>query len=154
MITLSLETARFGTVEYLQEDVVTFAEGVLGFPGCRKFLLISHKEGSAFRWLQSIDAPSVAFLVVDPANFFEDYAPEMSDADAAALALNEETPRVVYTIVSIPKGRPEEMTLNLAGPIVINLQTGAAKQIVLEDSLYPIRYRVTPEEATETTAAA
>ncbi len=135
-----LQTARFGAVAYLESDVVRFPEGLLGFSDCTRFLVLAHREGSRFRWLQSIDEPTVAFLVSDPANFVEDYAPEMPDAVARELELTEETPRLVYTIVTIPKGQPEAMTANLAGPIVINVERGLGKQIVLEDSSYPVRF--------------
>lgn len=145
--TNAVHTARFGCIEFTADDVVTFAEGLIGFPTLCRFLIVAHKEGSPFRWLQSIDEPSVAFLAVDPAHYLTDYAPEISDREAANLRLVAETPRLVYTVVTIPNGKPNEMTINLAGPIVINLETAQAKQVVLEESVYPIRYRVFPEGA-------
>ncbi len=141
MNTTTFHTTRFGDIQFEEIDVVTFREGMLGFEECTRFLVLQHKEGSPFRWLQSIDDPHLAFLVVDPNQYCADYAPEMSDAHAKDLELTEETPQLVYTIVSIPKGQPEAMTLNLAGPIVINLLTQQAKQIVLDDPRYSIRFK-------------
>ena len=46
----------------------------------------------------------------------------------------------LYTIVTIPQGEPEMMTANLQGPILINLATREAKQILLVSDDYPIRY--------------
>ncbi len=142
---LLTKTARFGAIEYRPEDVLNFAGGLLGFPACDRFVLIEHKEGSPFRWLQSLDEPSVAFLVVDPGHFVEDFAPEMPDCVANALGLECETPRLVYTIVTIPPGKPRAMTINLAGPIVVNAENRSARQVVLEDVRYPIRFPVFQE---------
>jgi flagellar assembly factor FliW len=142
MTTLTTETARFGVVTYTSGDVVTFENGLVGFPDLSSFVLIAHKDDSPFRWMQSIDHGDVAFLVVDPAQYVQDYAPEIRETEVESVGIREETPRLVYTIVSIPPGKPEEMTINLAGPIVVNLENGRAKQIVIEDDSYPIRHRV------------
>lgn len=142
MTTLTTETARFGRIAYTNEDVVTFEHGLVGFPSLNGFVLIQHKEDSPFRWLQSIDEGEMAFLVVDPAHYVDGYSPEVPDFEAEAVGLKEETPRLVYTIVSIPPGKPEDMTINLAGPIVVNLETGKARQVVIEDACYSIRHKV------------
>ncbi|MCA0360315.1 MAG: flagellar assembly protein FliW [Armatimonadetes bacterium] len=137
-----IETTRFGALEFTTEDVVEFSDGLVGFPDVKRFVLIQHKEGSPYRWLQSLDLGDLAFLVVDPAVYVSEYAPDMPRSFADSLQMQEDTPRLVYTIVTIPRGRPEEMTLNLAGPIVINLATQRAAQIVLEDDRFPIRFSV------------
>lgn len=137
--TLEIQTSRFGQIGLTDEDIVAVPDGLLGFPADTRYVVIEHKEGSPFRWLQSVDSGELAFLVVDPATYVPDYAPEMPDSLANFLELKEETPRLVYTIVTIPRGRPEDMTLNLAGPIVVNLETRTAKQIVLENDIFPIR---------------
>lgn len=137
-----IETTRFGALEFTTEDVVEFSDGLVGFPDVKRFVLIQHKEGSPYRWLQSLDLGDLAFLVVDPSVYVSEYAPDMPRSFADSLQMQEDTPRLVYTIVTIPRGRPEEMTLNLAGPIVINLATQRAAQIVLEDDRFPIRFSV------------
>lgn len=142
MTPLTTTTVRFGEVTYTNEDVVTFDQGLVGFPDLSEFVLIQHGEDSPFRWMQSIEHGELAFLVVNPAHYVQDYAPEIPESAVGGLGIVEETPRLVYTIVSIPPGKPEEMTVNLAGPIVVNLENGRARQIVLQDENYPIRHRV------------
>jgi flagellar assembly factor FliW len=144
---MNFKTSRFGAIEFEETDVIDFAEGLLGFEGYRRFVILQHNEGSPFRWLQSIEEPGLAFLVTDPAAFLADYSPEMPAEAARALAIDEQTPRLVYTIVTIPPGKPEEMTLNLAGPIVVNAATRAARQVVLESDEYPIKHRVMDQVA-------
>ncbi len=142
----AVETTRFGSVAFELQDVVTLDEGFLGFSEAKRFIVLQHKEGSPFCWLQSVDVGNLAFLVIDPGYYVPDYAPEMPNEVAKQLELDEETPRLVYTIVTIPKGHPNDMTLNLAGPILINLENRMAKQVVVEDNRYPIRYKVFSEE--------
>lgn len=148
-ITSAVQTSRFGLVPYAPEDVVSFAGGLLGFPGLRDFVLVNHKDDSPFRWLQSVEDGSTAFLVVDPANYIGDYAPDMPSTDAQSIGADPDSPLLVYTIVTIPRGRPTDMTINLAGPIVINAATGKAVQVVVEGDAYPIRHRVFPESQSE-----
>lgn len=136
-----IDTTRFGQIEVEAADIVSFPSGVLGFPETKRYVLIEHQPDSPYRWMQSADEAHLAFLVTDPGNFVPDYAPEMPAKDAEALKLNEDTPRLVYTIVTIPSGNPREMTLNLAGPVVINAADRIGRQIVLEDSAYPVRHR-------------
>jgi len=142
MTSNAIETTRFGTVEFSTEDVVNLRGGLLGFPSSQRYIVIQHKEGSPFCWLQSVESGDLAFLVVDPGHYVTDYAPEMPEQVATDLQLSEETPRLVYTIVTIPKGKPDDLTLNLAGPILINAESRTAQQVVVEDNRYPIRYKV------------
>jgi flagellar assembly factor FliW len=151
----SVQTRRFGAIEVTPEDVITFPDGLLGFPECTRFVVIRHKEGSPFRWLQSVQHPELAFLIVDPVHLVPDYAPLMEEQVADDLGLTEGTPRLVYTIVTIPPGNPQAMTLNLAGPIVINGVTRIARQLVLTDERYGTKHGVCdqPDHAGESDAA-
>lgn len=132
---------RVGVIEFGPDDVLSFPDGLLGFPDQRRFVLVQHKENSPFRWLLSIDDTDLAFLVVDPAEYVTDYAPPMPKRASDALRLDHTTPMLVYTIVTIPSGHPEDMTLNLAGPVVVNCEAGLGRQIVLDDEAYPVRHR-------------
>lgn len=146
MTSHAIETTRFGSVEFDVQDVVTFRGGLLGFPDAQRFIVLQHKEGSPFCWLQSVQLGDLAFLVIDPAHYVPTYSPAMPDEVASDLEINEESARLVYTIVTIPKGDPQGLTLNLAGPLLVNLDNRMAKQVVVEDSRYPIRYKVFSEE--------
>ncbi len=149
-----LSGTRFGTLEYDDQDLVTIEEGLIGFPECRSYLIIATNPEAPFRWLQSVDDPAIAFLVADPSRYVENYAPEVDDELAAELGLTAEAPAVLFTTVRIPPGKPREMTLNLAGPIVLNLTTRRGRQLVIDNEAYTMRYRVFPDaEADERRAA-
>jgi flagellar assembly factor FliW len=143
--TTLFDTTRFGTVGYLDADVVLFEDGLVGFPEHKRFLLLCHKPDSPFRWLQSLEEPQLAFLITDPVNWIENYAPRLDDEEVGRLGLIETAPRLVFVTVTIPAGQPEEMTLNLAGPVVIDLERRIGFQLVLQDETYTTKYRVFPQ---------
>ena len=142
---MKLTGTRFSTIEYEADDIITIVDGLIGFPDCTHYVLLCPKPESPFRWLQNIEEPGLAFLVVDPATYVPEYEPDMSRTTAIELELVEETPRMVYCTVSIPPGKPDDMTLNLLAPIVINAEKRLASQTVLENAAYTMRHRVFPE---------
>jgi len=139
------DTTRFGTVGYTEADVVLFEEGLVGFPDHRRFLLLCHKPDSPFRWLQSLDEPQLAFLVTDPCSWVPAYAPKIDDDEAIRLGIVPNAPRIVFVTVTIPPGQPNEMTINLAGPIVVDLERRIGIQLVLGDETYTTKHRVFPQ---------
>ena len=78
-------TTRFGLLEADPDLVLTFADGLIGFERCRRFIVVRHQDKSAFRWLQSLDEAHVAFPILEPMRILRDYAPTISDADALFL---------------------------------------------------------------------
>lgn len=139
---MSTLQSRFGPIDYEESDLVTFSDGLVGFAKLRRFLILEHKPGSPFRWLQSIEEPSTAFLLADPFHYVADYTPQLTDTQVAILGLTPETATLVFATASIPRGKPEELKLNLAGPIVINAETRTGRQVVLEDEAYTTQHRV------------
>jgi len=142
---MKLTGTRFGEIDFGPSDVVFFKEGLIGFPEMKEFVLVSHKDDSPFRWLQSVQEPTIAFLCAVPQHFVPDFNPTLTIAVAEALKLKGETERFVLTTASIPAGHPESMTLNLAAPILVNAKTRSALQFVLEDEAYTVKHRVFPE---------
>ena len=140
-----LLTTRFGTIDIDEELVIILAEGVIGFEACRRFIVIHNEDETAFRWLQSLEEPAIAFPVVEPCDFRPDYAPTISDSDAALLGLNATTPTLVFAIVTIPKNNPREMTANLLGPLVINVLTRQGKQVIVQDEEFTTRHLIVNE---------
>ena len=63
---MKIETSRFGTVEITEEQIFTFPMGLLGFAKYKQFVVIDHTEESPFKWLQSVEEGSLAFIITDP----------------------------------------------------------------------------------------
>src|ERR1700722_10982503 len=102
---MNIEGTRFGNIEYTMEDVIELPEGMIGFANLKHFVLINLKPESPFRWFQSIEAPSWAFLLTDPAVYVSTYDPRVDESIIKSLELEAETPRLLYTTVCIPHGQ-------------------------------------------------
>jgi len=109
-------------------------DGMLGFESVKRFVLLEDRPDTAFKWLQAVDDPALAFIVVNPMEFFPDYEIELSDKQAETLDLEDPSEAVMLTTVTI--GSDGRVTTNLLGPIVMNSRTLQARQIVLQDDRY------------------
>jgi flagellar assembly factor FliW len=109
-----------------------------GFPDLRRFGLVRLDESAMLFSLQSLEDPDIRFLVVPPAPFFPDYAPEIDNDIAERLNLTSADDAVLLVIVTVGE-RPEDATANLLAPVVVNHTTLEAKQVVLADSRLPLR---------------
>jgi flagellar assembly factor FliW len=101
-----------------------------------------HKPDSPFFWLQSADDPELAFIVMNPQLVMPDYAVHLAKEDRQALQVKGEDPLVIYGLVTIPRGNPADMTINLLGPLVINSAAGVGRQVVMSGSDYSHRHPV------------
>ncbi len=136
--TATIQTARFGEISFALSDVVQFPWGLPGFSGLQRFLALSLDEQPNFVWLQSIDDPKVALPAADPWQIFADYEPRLPVYATETLNLRSSEDFTVLCVVVVTKDA-QEMTMNLMAPIVINLKTNRARQVMLENSNYPIK---------------
>jgi flagellar assembly factor FliW len=109
-----------------------------GFPGKTRFALVSRDDAGLLYELRSLDEPSLRFLVVPPAPFFPEYAPEIDDTTATALGLSAAEQAVVLLVLN-PGDRASAATANLLAPIVINIESRQAAQVVLSGAELPVR---------------
>lgn len=141
---LQLEGTRFGAIVFDPAETVEFPEGIIGFESARRFVTISAGEGSPFRWLQSLDDPTLAFLLADPDAFVPTYAPELPEGALEDLGIASDAPYLLWVTANVPAGRPRDATLNLIAPIVLNPVTRRGAQVVLHTDAYTIRHRAFP----------
>jgi flagellar assembly factor FliW len=118
---------------------IRFAAGLPGFPHVHLFHLKPWgPPGSPYLLLRAVDDPDVGFVVVPPWVFYPEYEFDLDDASAERLGLAVSDDAIVLAVVTL-RDRPEEATLNLLGPIVVNRHTHEAAQIVLPTSSYSVR---------------
>ncbi|MGE3109428.1 MAG: flagellar assembly protein FliW [Phycisphaerales bacterium] len=134
---MNVRTTRFGDVEIAEDRVITFPKALPGFPERLRFCLLEPTEDACFFWLQSVDDPTLAFVVTDPGWFFKDYAIPLRAEQMQELGLARLDDAQVFIIVNKVDG---ELTGNLQGPIVINTVTRRAEQLVLADRKWSTRH--------------
>lgn len=132
---MKAETTRFGTIDVKEQSIIRMEEGMLGFEQCKSFVLLEEVQDAAFKWLQCLDDPSVAFVVINPIEFFPSYEIDLPDEQALSLGINDASEAAILTTVNI-RSDLGKVTTNLVGPIVMNTRTLMARQVVLSDDRY------------------
>ena len=141
---MKIKTKIFGEIEISEEKIVTFQDGIIGFPEMKRFALLHDEErgsGAGVRFLQSLDEPGFAMPVMDPLAVKPDYDPEVDDERLASAGRITEENLLVLVTVSIP-GDLTQMSVNLQGPIIINIDEHKACQLIVENSNYPVKFPV------------
>ncbi len=123
-------TRQFGEVSYDSTNVITFPEGLVGFEELRNFVLIHEEESEPFRWLLSLEEPTIGFAVIDPRLVKPEYG-----TDIPVSIENQD----LFTIVTLHK-ELRKSTLNLKGPILIHQETREGKQIILNAERFPVAH--------------
>ena len=133
-----IETSRFGRVEVGEDDLLTFPEGLLGFAELRKFVLLDDPNDDIFAWLQSCEDGAIAFPVLEPELFAENYRVNLTKSDLEALKMPSMEKARVFSVVTIPED-PTQMTANMKAPVIVNIMDRRARQCVLQDNQLAIR---------------
>jgi flagellar assembly factor FliW len=110
------------------ECLIQMPFGLLGFERYKAFALVTNPEEEPFLWLQVVEEPKLAFLVMSPFVVVPDYQPDISEEDAQALDLQNPADTLIFNIVTV-RGA-QQATVNLKGPIVLNRRTLVGKQII------------------------
>jgi len=139
---ITMETRNFGSLTVRDDQIIMFTPGLLGFSQYHRYVLIEHIQESPFMWLQCVDNPNLAFVVIDPAFIVPNYNPAQLPEVMKDLAADSPQDLKTLVILTIPPGKPEEMTANLMGPLVINLKNRRGKQIVLEGPEYSHKHPI------------
>lgn len=137
---MEIETTRFGHVEIDEKLIITMPHGILGFEDFKRYCILDHfDKESPFKWLQSVDDPSLAFVITDPLIFLPQYRARVPAQDVGDIKLTDAAKAVTAVIVNIKRDH-SEITVNLQGPIVINPEARLAKQVIIRDSEYSVRH--------------
>lgn len=137
-----IQTKFLGEVEINESEILTFEQGLPGFPDNKKFILLALDADLPLALLQSIEEVQIGFVVAFPFAFKKDYAFDLSEEDKEELKLTQEQDVLTYNVMTL-KENFSDSTMNLLAPIIINMKEKLGKQIVLQDNdNYPLRYQV------------
>ncbi len=132
---------RLGEREVSLDGIIYFPRGLIGLEDKREFALLSVKdEDSPFLLLQCITDPGLGLLVADPYSFIDEYDVRLEKLDRKKLKIENIKQLAILVTVTIPQDKPEDTTLNLQGPIVINHEARIGLQVPQTDTSYPPRF--------------
>lgn len=139
-----INTKVFGEVEITEDKIITFPGGIIGFPELKRFTLLHDEErgiSAGICWLQSLEEPAFAMPVMDPLVVKPDYNPEVNDELLSGIGELTAENLLVLVTVKVPSDLTQ-MSVNLQGPIVINVDERKACQIILDTDTYPVRFPI------------
>jgi flagellar assembly factor FliW len=143
---------KYTSSRFKEESILTFPSGLLGFPESQHYVILDHDTAAPFKWLQSLDEPALAFVIIDPDLFLIDYRVEVSAEAMAEVQCQGEDDLSTAVILTIPSDDPGRITANLRGPLLMNPRTRLCKQLVLSDEV-PTRHPLFPLAASDANAA-
>lgn len=139
-----LQTKAYGPVEIEETQLLEFPQGILGFEEYTRFALIdAHKK--PFYWLQSTEESRIAFILIKPSIFRDDYDPSISTEDFTDIGAESPDDCLVFAIVTVPESGP--MTANLQGPLYICKKTRKGKQCISPRDEYRTKHDILEEMA-------
>ena len=140
-----VESSRFGTLEVTADSVIEFPSGIIGFPSAKRFIMVEHKP--PFSWIQSLEEPTLAFVVVDGFDFGKSLELKPPQNDATV----DFNPEDEYAILLIVTVRPDAKmtTVNLKAPLFVNIKNKRGTQTIYDDPRYSVRYPLWKEDDEE-----
>jgi flagellar assembly factor FliW len=122
---------------YRDEDVITFEEGLVGFPGCKRFVVMESEALTPFRIFQCVDQRHVGFLVLDPRVVVKNYNRSIPEEAWSTVGVTDPSERLAL-VISIIGTAPEESTANLQAPLLINYREMKGRQLILTGARYSV----------------
>lgn len=141
---MRINSRVFGEVEIDQNKIIEFVNGIVGFPELTEFALISNNEESTdapIKWLQSMQDGEVALPVIDPLLILPDYNPQVEDEWLKSLGELSAENLLVLVTVTVPKDITG-MSINLKGPIIIQVDQKKACQVIVDGEEYALKYPI------------
>ena len=137
------DTRYFGPVEYSEESVMVFPDGIPAFEQEKRFLALRQPINEPMVFLQSIANPNVCFATLPALAACPHYQLSMAPEDLDALGLETDRQPAIgrdvlcLAVLSLEENAPP--TANLLAPIVVNLNTLRGCQAIQTDSPYSHR---------------
>ncbi len=134
--TVKVKTTRFGEFDVKVNSIIEVVGGLIGFPKFTRFVLLEYNP--PFSWLHSVENADLAFVVVNGAEFGPNYDFPLPMGDPS-IELRTEDEVAIMNIVSV-RTSPQDTTVNLKAPVVVNMRNMRARQIILEDPNLSVRF--------------
>lgn len=138
----------FGELEYGPESVFRFPCGIPAFEDHKAFVFVEQPQNQPLVFMQSLSDANLCFIGVPVFVAAPEYDLHLTPEDLASINLPlDQSPRIgedvlCLALVTISEGC--DPTVNLASPIVLNLQTRQGIQAVQPASDYSYRHPLLP----------
>lgn len=144
---MKIQTKYYGEIEIDQSKIIEFEQGIPSFLDEKRFYIFPFANEGPFYIMQSVKTPGLAFVIINPFDFFKDYSVKLSDQVIEALKIDSENQVAIFTTLTIQEPF-ENTTTNLQGPIIINDKKMRGKQVILTDTPYKTKHLLTSQLST------
>lgn len=129
---MRVNTREMGEIEVAASQVLEFTNPMLGFPSCRRYVLLPVAEAPPFHWLQSIERPDLAFPVIPAGEVGVRYAPGSGTKGRVGAVSDKD---MTFWVTATFSTSETPMRVNLHAPVAINRRRRLAAQVVCCDEL-------------------
>ena len=137
---MQVKTKTLGTVEVGEERLISIPSGLFGFEEYTDFALVDC-EYEPLIWLQSLQDPNLAFLLIDPFLITDEYEADIADSELMRIGIKDPADVTVMTIVTVP-GDGSPVTANFQGPLIINKKNHLCMQAILDSSRWTTKHNI------------
>ena len=133
---MKVETYLFGEVEVNPDQVITFPNGMVAFENNHRFLLVHEEsEGAPVSFtLQSLDDPTMALQIIDPAAMGFSYELALTDEEGALLqSPRTEELAVMLVLYKREENQPQGIGANFRAPLIINTTARIGLQKIINN---------------------
>src|SRR5699024_1142448 len=142
------QTKYLGETEIDENKIITFSQGLPGFPDEREFAILDLPGNEVFHVLQSLNIPEIAFIITNPYHFRKDYSFNLDHNFLDSMSIEKPEDVAVFVIVTIREPFSKS-TLNLKAPIIVHAEKKEGKQFILNTDQYATKTPITSQHMNE-----
>lgn len=138
---MNIQTKFHGDIEINTSELWNFPKGIPGFEDEKEFILLPIEGNDIFQVLQSSNTPNVAFIVTNPYTLVADYSFDIDEPTIELLDV--EKPEDIFVLGILTLKQPfETSTINLQAPLIFQMNSRKAKQMILNDNRFTTRHTI------------
>ena len=143
---MKIKTKYHGETEIKKENIIHFPLGIPSFLEEKHFILLPFSDDTPFYILQSTLTENVAFVAINPFEYFQQYEFEINDSTKELLEIESQEDVLILSFLTVADPF-EKTTANLQAPLVINVKKKIGKQMVLNEGVYTTKHYLFNQES-------
>ena len=138
MTDVKIQTKPYGEITVKEQQLLHFPVGLFGFERMQRYALLD-SDSPPFFWLQSLDDPGLAFILVNPYLVIREYVLDIDPQELMEIGNPRDEELLVFAVVTIAH-EENRVSCNLQGPVIINRRSRQGRQAISLDTRWSIRH--------------
>ena len=137
---MKLVTPQLGEIVYMEDTLINFTNGIIGFENYRRFILVDNSDFEPFRWLFTVEREGLGLPILNPlkisSEFHQALPPRLMKRILTSGNMME-----IFCVVNL-NGESGRTTINLKSPIIIDFQEKSGRQLILESDKLSVAHPI------------